>query len=122
MRVIFTHDVAHNAGAFHIGFCLVKPVLMHGVKDAAMHRFQPVAHIRNGAGDDNRHRIIEVGALHLLFDCYRRHTFLGDRRRTIIFVFRDVSLIGHSALDSASLKYLIKPSTLLICIQFRCAN
>jgi len=40
----------------------------HGVEDAPVHRFQAVPHVREGAGDDNAHRIVEVRTPHLVFD------------------------------------------------------
>ena len=43
-----------------------------------MHRLQPVAHIGQRARHDHAHRVIEVGALHLLFDGDGRYV---ERRR-----------------------------------------
>jgi hypothetical protein len=45
-----------------------------------MHRLQAVAHIGQGAGDDDGHRIVEEGRAHLIFDvdlqqsCISGHT------------------------------------------------
>ena len=41
---------------------------MHGVKNAAVDGFQPVAGIRQGAGHDHAHGIIEICGAHLLVD------------------------------------------------------
>ena len=45
-----------------------RPMSLHGVQNAAMHRLQTVAHVGQRAPDDDRHRIVEIRALHLLFN------------------------------------------------------
>ncbi len=67
MRVIFTHDVADHAGRLAIGLVRRVAGLMHAIQDASMHRLQPVAGVRQRARHDHAHRVIEVGAAHLLF-------------------------------------------------------
>ena len=66
MRVVFAHHVADHAGRFAIGLVRRVAGLLHGEQDAPMHRLQPVARVRQGAADDDRHRVVEVGAAHLL--------------------------------------------------------
>ena len=78
MRMVLAHDVADDARRFAIGPVPVVPGLVHRVEDAAMHRLQTVAHIGQRARHDHAHRVIEVGALHLLFDGDRRD--VGGRR------------------------------------------
>ena len=66
MRVIFTHDVGHRARRLHIFAVPVVAALMRGVENAAMNRLQTVADVRKRTTDDDAHRIVEIGTLHLL--------------------------------------------------------
>ena len=77
VRMVFAEDVADHARAFH-----VRPVphvvrLEHREEHPAVHRLQPVAHVRQRAPHDHAHRVIEVGAAHLLFQADGK-SFLGE--------------------------------------------
>src|SRR5207253_4612671 len=41
---------------------------MHGVEDAALHRLEPVTHVGQSPADDDGHRVLHVGGLHLLLE------------------------------------------------------
>ena len=41
-----------------------------------MHGFQAIANIGQGTADDDAHRVIEIGLLHLVFEAYGQQ-FLG---------------------------------------------
>ena len=60
VRMVFAHHVADDSGAFLEAGGGVKPQLVHRVDQAAVHRFQPVAHVRQRAGHDGRERIGEI--------------------------------------------------------------
>ena len=71
VRVVLAHHVADRRRGL-----LVRPVrlqagLVHAVEHAAVHRLQPVAHIRQGARDDDRHRVVEEARAHLLLELAR---------------------------------------------------
>ena len=66
MGVEFTHCVTHRAGRFQIGFVMGVAHLMHGVKNAPMHGFETVTQVRNRPAHDHAHRVIEIGAFHLI--------------------------------------------------------
>ena len=68
VRMVFAHDVADDAGALAGGPVGRQAHLLHGVENAAMHRLQSVAHVGQRAADDDRHRIVEIRPLHLLFN------------------------------------------------------
>ena len=68
VRMIFTHHVADDARRFHIGLVGRVAVLVHREQDAPMHGLQAVAHVGQRAAHDHAHRVIEVGALHLVGD------------------------------------------------------
>jgi len=62
--------------------------IFHGVEDAAVYRLEPVPHVRQGAGDDDAHGVIEVRAFHFVFDFNRldvsdchENTFLMNTKR-----------------------------------------
>src|SRR4030095_7770136 len=42
--------------------------LVHRVEDPAVHRLETVAHVGQRPRSDDRHRVVEEGALHLLLD------------------------------------------------------
>ena len=66
MGMVFSQHVAHDAGGLVEGFIGVKALLVHGVKDAPVHRLEAVPHIRKGPVYDDRHGIGNEGLLHLL--------------------------------------------------------
>ncbi len=68
VRVILTHHVADDARRLHVLAVRQVAVLVHGVQDAAMHRLQAVARIRQGPADDHAHRVGQVGLAHLVGD------------------------------------------------------
>ena len=44
------------------------PELVHAAEDPAVHRLEAVARVGQGPGHDDRHGVVEEGALHLLLD------------------------------------------------------
>gem|GEM_PF-4600878 len=40
----------------------------HRVEDAPLDRLEAIAHVREGAGDDDRHRIVDIAPAELVFD------------------------------------------------------
>jgi hypothetical protein len=68
VRVIFTDHVADDARRLAIGLVRREAVLDHRIEDAAVHRLQAVAHVRQRARHDHAHRVIEIGAAHLVGD------------------------------------------------------
>jgi hypothetical protein len=65
VRVVVAHDVADHAGALDVAPVGAEAGVVHRVEDLAVHRLQAVAHVRQGAPDDDAHRVVEVRALHL---------------------------------------------------------
>ena len=73
--VVFTHHVGDGPRRLHIFAVPVVAALVAGIEDAAVDRLQPVAHVGQRPADDHAHRIIEIGALHLLDDRDRLDAF-----------------------------------------------
>ena len=68
MRMESADRVADGAGAFVVGPVGREILLVHRKQDAPMHGLQTVAHVGQGAADDDAHRVIEIAALHLVED------------------------------------------------------
>ena len=72
MGMEFTQHVTHGAGGFLVLGGGFQAQFGHGVHDAALHRFQAVADVRQRAVEDDVHGIIQVGTLGIFF---QRKTF-----------------------------------------------
>jgi hypothetical protein len=53
VRMVEAHGLAHNLGAFGVLLVVLQTHLMHGVEHAAVHRLQPVTHIRQRAANNH---------------------------------------------------------------------
>ncbi len=84
--VILTEHVAHDARALPVGLVRGDAHLVHRVQDAPMHRLQAVAHVRQGARDDDRHGVGYKGFFQLVL--YVQGRELAD----IEFVSQGVTL------------------------------
>ena len=66
--MIFLQTLADHAGALHVLAVVQHAHVMHGVKNAPMHRLQSVADVGQRAADDDRHGIVEIRSPHLVFN------------------------------------------------------
>ncbi len=82
MRMELAHDFADDAGAFGEPLVGIEAQEPHGMHDAAVHRLQPVAHVRQGAVHDRRQRIGQVALFQRLLQVDRLDvvTAAGSRR------------------------------------------
>ena len=71
VRMVFADHVADHAGALDVGPAVDVSPFAHGEQDAPVAGLQPVARVRQRPAHDHRHRIVDVGPLHLLFDVDR---------------------------------------------------
>ena len=71
--VVLTHAVADGARGLHMRLVRRVTAFVHSVENAAVHRFQAVAHIRQRAGHDNRHGVFKERRAHLLREVRGRH-------------------------------------------------
>ena len=83
VRVIVTHDVARDTGALDAVAVGAIPRVEHAPENAAMHRLETIAHVGQRAADDDRHRVVQEGAFHLLLDLDHLH---ADARATVAAV------------------------------------
>ena len=59
VRVEITHGFTDDFGAFDVRFAGAHTELAHGIEHAALGRFEAISNIRQGAGDDHRHRVFQ---------------------------------------------------------------
>ena len=90
MRMVFTEHITHHTGGFFVGFIVFQPHFVHRIQHAAVYGFQAVAHVRQGAADDNAHRVINVIRTHFardvaLLDIAEQVHVLGLRLVQIFF-------------------------------------
>ena len=64
MGVELTHHIANHAGALIEGSVRAVAAVVHRVDYAAVHGLEAVTHIRQGAANNNRHCVVQVGTLH----------------------------------------------------------
>ncbi len=66
--MVAAQRIADDAGAFLERGVVLQPQLVHHIDDAPLHRLEAIAHVGQGPGHDDAHRVIEVGAAHLFGD------------------------------------------------------
>ena len=71
VRMELGHRVAGDAGALDEGAVGPEALLLHVPDDPPVHRLEAVAHVRQGAGHDDGHGVVQEGPLHLLLDLDR---------------------------------------------------
>ncbi len=69
--VVGAHHVADDAGALEVAAVGTVATVVHRVEHPPVHRFEPVAHVRQRPGHDDGHRVVHVTALHLGLDVHR---------------------------------------------------
>ena len=62
--VVLTHDVTDDARALGEAAIGAVAAVVHRVEDAPVHGLEAVAHVGQGAADDDRHGVVDVAALH----------------------------------------------------------
>jgi len=68
--MVLTQHFADDSGGFFIRGVGAVAQVQHRVEDAAVHRLQAVAHIRQGARDNDAHGVIQIGGAHLVVDIH----------------------------------------------------
>ena len=76
VRVVFAEHFTDDLGAFRVGAVVQQAEFAHRVEHAAVGRLQAVAGVGQRAPDDDRHRVVDVGLLHLLADVDQCHGIL----------------------------------------------
>jgi hypothetical protein len=89
VRVVLAEHFTHNARGL-LGRVVVGVFdLVHGMKNAAVHRLQAVAHIGKRAAHDHAHGVVEIRALHFRFKRNRKELVRdaqgGSLKRGVVF-------------------------------------
>src|SRR5258705_250185 len=66
--MILADHVADDARRLHVLLVGRMPLLVHRIENAAMHRLEAVARVRQRTRHDHAHGVIEIRALHLVRD------------------------------------------------------
>ena len=110
VRVVFAEHVADDARALDVGPVPHVVRLVHREQHPPMHRLQPVAHVGKRAPDDHAHRVIEVGAPHLLFERDRQR-FFGElvHREGLKFYHASIGFPSKNSLSGSVFLCLNRP-------------
>jgi hypothetical protein len=81
VRVIAAEHVTDDRRALPVRRGRDEPALVRGVEDATVHGLQSVTRVRDGAADDDAHRVVEVARTHLVLDRDGHLLATGIRRR-----------------------------------------
>jgi hypothetical protein len=68
MRMVFAENVAYHSGRLLVRAAGHQAQLVHRIQDPPMDRLQTITHVRQGAGNDDAHRVVDERLLHFLFD------------------------------------------------------
>jgi len=66
--VIFTQNFTDDTSRFFEWGICANAHVFHSIQDAAVDGLETIAHIWQGAGDDDAHGVIEVSRTHLIID------------------------------------------------------
>ena len=93
--VVLAHHIADDAGRLLVRAPGGVAALPHPVQDAAVDGFETVADVRQGAPDDDGHRVVEVGVLEFLLD---RDRHAVRAQRGVVFAHLDIQVPGFEGI------------------------
>ena len=70
MRMVFSQNLSHYGCRLLCCLFVGDTHVPHSVEDAAVNGFETVADIREGTADDDTHRIVDIGRLHLVLNVH----------------------------------------------------
>ena len=70
MRMVLTDNVTDHAGRFLVRLVEVIAKHTHCVQDTPVNRLQTIANVRQCTPDNDTHRVVQIGLLHLVFETY----------------------------------------------------
>ena len=72
--MVFTHDFADAVGGLLVRLVGCVAHLVHAEEHATVDGLHAVAHVGKGSRHYNRHRIVDIGRLHFVFDIDFKYT------------------------------------------------
>ena len=94
--VVLAEDVTYQSGALAVRGVRAHSHFVRGVQDAALHRLEAVAHIRQRAPNDDRHGVGEIRASHLLLETVGSDVSKFGARYHLLLLLRPASAIRAS--------------------------
>ena len=94
MWVIVLHHLPDSAGALTGGLVIGIPVFVHGVEHTTMDGLEAITYIRESTRDDDRHRVVYVGSLHLILDVDVYNSVFSIQHSSLKVVFTCVGTDG----------------------------
>ena len=76
--VVLTEHLTHHTGALSIGPITRQAQLVHGVQDPPVHGFQTIAGIGQRPSHDHAHRVLQIGARHLVAKVSLNNSAVGS--------------------------------------------
>ena len=67
MRMVFLQYLADRGRALFIAAVGQHALVIHGIEDPSVDRFQPVGNIGKGSPHYDAHSVVDIGVLHLVF-------------------------------------------------------
>ena len=119
--VVLAHDLADRPRRLLVRLGGDDARLVHGVEDSAVDRLETVAHVGEGAGHDDRHRVLEEGLLHLgghVGGLERAAVDVGEVEARACLVGERVVEVGAAEGDSGLLVELVVLRVLLVVAYF----
>ena len=92
--VIFTHRITDNTRTFAVRLVWTVVQFDHGVEYPSLYRLQTVPHIRQGAGCDNAHGIVDIRFLHRLFQV----DFVNFIKNIVFHVLSPLIILSNASL------------------------
>ena len=90
MWVIGTHHFTHDLGALGVRTVGSETLVKHRIQDATVDRLESVAHVGKCSRNNDRHGVLQEGALHLEIDFNRFDVSdygIIDWRGGVVFLF-----------------------------------
>src|SRR5262249_23889603 len=105
VRMEVAHHIADDVRALHVRAPRPVAVRPHRVEDATVYRLQPVAHIRERARDDDRHRVVEEARAHLLLELTRVDAARSQCARVVLrqrcsYTSKNFTLVAFSSMNT----------------------
>ncbi len=107
VRVITPQHVTDCFRRFFAPAAVCQAVLIHGVKDAAMHGFKPVAYIGQRAAGDNRHSILNKRSFNFFIHVYIVYFLVFKFNIFVFFVFALVLFCHFFILYGITISFIL---------------
>ena len=74
--MILAQHISDHGGRFLVWAVREQTSFGHGIENTSLYRFEAIARIRQGAADNDTHRVVEITSLYFVFDIDVRYSLL----------------------------------------------